>query len=77
MITTTALITGLACLEMYKVSYQTCIKVNFFQVIRGANKVEEYRNTFVNIALPFITQSDPVKPPTQKYGETEWTLWDR
>nr|KAJ0187245.1 hypothetical protein LSAT_V11C900462630 [Lactuca sativa] len=62
--TSTAMATGLVCLELYK-------------VIDGGHKVEDYRNTFANLALPLFSMAEPVPPKVMKHQDLTWTVWDR
>ncbi|XVF20358.1 hypothetical protein REPUB_Repub11eG0191300 [Reevesia pubescens] len=62
--TSTAMATGLVCLELYK-------------VLDGAHKVEDYRNTFANLALPLFSMAEPVPPKVMKHRDMSWTVWDR
>ncbi|KAL5720963.1 E1 ubiquitin-activating enzyme [Ranunculus cassubicifolius] len=62
--TSTAMATGLVCLELYK-------------VVDGGHKVEDYRNTFANLALPLFSMAEPVPPKEMKHRDMKWTVWDR
>ncbi|KAL3530924.1 hypothetical protein ACH5RR_010246 [Cinchona calisaya] len=62
--TSTAVATGLVCLELYK-------------VLDGGHKLEDYRNTYATLALPFFSMSEPVKPKLITHKDMSWTVWDR
>ncbi|KAK6935687.1 THIF-type NAD/FAD binding fold [Dillenia turbinata] len=62
--TSTAMATGLVCLELYK-------------VLDGRHKLEDYRNTFANLALPLFSIAEPVPPKVIKHQDMSWTVWDR
>ncbi|PON59883.1 Ubiquitin-activating enzyme E [Parasponia andersonii] len=62
--TSTAMATGLVCLELYK-------------VLDGGHKLEDYRNTFANLALPLFSIAEPVPPKVIKHRDMKWTVWDR
>ena len=47
-----------------------------YKVIQG-KKVEAYRNTFANLALPLFAMAEPVAPKVMKFEDLEWSLWDR
>eukprot|EP01059_Diplonema_ambulator_P035823 TRINITY_DN8611_c0_g1_i1.p1 TRINITY_DN8611_c0_g1~~TRINITY_DN8611_c0_g1_i1.p1 ORF type:complete len:1045 (+),score=438.60 TRINITY_DN8611_c0_g1_i1:165-3137(+) len=68
MVTTTALVTGLVNLE-------------FLKVLQTNKKLEDFNNSFLNLAIPFLIASDPAKATEVKYGPADkpvtWTLWDR
>ena len=68
--TTTALVTGLICFELYKL----------VGTARKELKIDAYKSGFVNLAIPFMTLSEPTAPATTKAmlkgKEWNWTPWD-
>lgn len=61
--TTTSLATGFVCLEIYKVVLN--------------KKIEDYRNTFANLALPLFAMAEPIPSKQFSHGDNSWSLWDR
>merc|ERR1719438_654018 len=68
--TTTALVTGLICMELYKI----------VGTAREPVKLEDFKNAFCNLAIPFMTLSEPSAPKKTKAllkgKEWNWTSWD-
>eukprot|EP00574_Skeletonema_japonicum_P010018 CAMPEP_0201720030 /NCGR_PEP_ID=MMETSP0593-20130828/5058_1 /ASSEMBLY_ACC=CAM_ASM_000672 /TAXON_ID=267983 /ORGANISM="Skeletonema japonicum, Strain CCMP2506" /LENGTH=1067 /DNA_ID=CAMNT_0048210573 /DNA_START=15 /DNA_END=3219 /DNA_ORIENTATION=- len=68
--TTTALVTGLICLELYKIVGSS----------QKDLKIDAYKNGFVNLAIPFMTLSEPTPPAKTtamlKGEKWDWTAWD-
>lgn len=60
--TTTALVAGLVSLELYKLVF-------------GRTDVDDYRNAFVNLALPMIAFSSPVEAPTTELNGVKYNMW--
>ncbi|CAH8497265.1 unnamed protein product [Schistosoma turkestanicum] len=62
--TTTSLVAGLVCLELFK-------------LVQEHRKLELFKNAYVDLALPFTSFYEPVAPVKSKYYDTEFSLWDR
>ncbi|KEH27996.1 ubiquitin activating enzyme E1 [Medicago truncatula] len=59
--TSTAMATGLVCLELYK-------------ALDGGHKLEDYRNTFANLALPLFSIAEPVPAKVIKHQYLSWPV---
>jgi len=68
--TTTAMVTGLICFELYKI----------IGTPRKELTIEAYKSAFCNLAIPFMTLSEPTTPAKTKCmlkgKEWNWTAWD-
>lgn len=68
--TTTAMVTGLICMELYKI----------IGTPRKELTIEAYKNAFCNLAIPFMTLSEPTPPSKTKCQfqgkEWNWSAWD-
>jgi len=65
-VTTTAVVVGFANLELCKLHANEKLP-----------KIEDFKNTFVNLALPIFRQVTPVGPRKLIYVGREFTQWDR
>ncbi|XP_052634364.1 ubiquitin-like modifier-activating enzyme 7 [Harpia harpyja] len=63
-ITTTAAVAGLACLEVYK-------------LVWGCRDLSCYRNSNLCLSDCLLLRVQPLPPPTYRYGGREWSCWDR
>jgi ubiquitin-activating enzyme E1 len=54
------------------------ISAELYKIAAGCDDIEKYRNTFMNLALPVYSFSEPMPAPKNTYcGDKTWTLWDR
>ena len=60
--TTTALVSGLACIELYK-------------IFQGFDKLDKYKDTFCNLALPLITYTEPKGVNNLIINDKKYNMW--
>lgn len=61
--TTTAVVSGLMCLELYK-------------LVQGHQKISSYRTGFVNLGVSYFVLSFPSRAKPFTVAEKKFTLWD-
>jgi len=64
-VTTTAAVVGLANLELYKL------------ITNKKRPVTDFKNSFINLALPLFQSSEPIKPKQFSYPGKIFTQWDQ
>ncbi len=62
-VTTTAVVAGLVCLELYKLAL-------------NKKKLEDYRNCFCNLAIPVFNMAEAVPPVKYQFRGKTFTTWD-
>lgn len=62
--TSTAMATGFVCLELYK-------------ALDGRHKLEDYRDTYANLATPFFSMAEPGRAKSVEHRDLRWSVWDR
>ena len=65
--TTTAMATGLVAIELYKTV--ACEEIS--------KDLQKFKNAFCNLAIPFVTLSEPVPPKMSEHNGQKWSEWDR
>lgn len=61
--TTTSMVSGLVTVEMIKYLF-------------GKRKIEDYKNTFLNLALSMVAQSEPMPVNYNEVKEKKFSIWD-
>lgn len=62
--TTTAMITGFVCLEVYK-------------LVQNHKKLESYRNTSINLGISRFCFSEPIPSETMKVNNYMFSIWNQ
>lgn len=60
--TTTGIVAGLVCFELLK-------------ILNKVDRLDKYRNYFLNLAIPFLTYSEPGKTKTFNFNGQKYSSW--
>jgi ubiquitin-activating enzyme E1 len=52
------------------------VTMELYKLIQKYDKIERYKNTFVNLALPYYGSSEPMKMPVTKINDKDYSMWD-
>ncbi len=69
--TTTSVVAGLACLELYKV-----VGRFYDREEREGDDLATYKDAFINLALPLFTFSEPAPAKVMPLADRSFTKWD-
>lgn len=73
--TTTSTVAGLVLIELYKII--EAIHNDKTKRRRAYNvPLDRFKNSFINLALPFFGFSEPIAAPIKTYLNKKFTIWD-
>ena len=71
------MVVAAACLQHVHLCHQNGHMLILLTCYAQGKTIEDYRNSFVTLALPLFASSEPLPMKTTKFKELSWSLWDR